>query len=168
MFGHEESYGYLTGTYARDKDAVVSSMLICEMAAELKSKGKTLADRMSEIYEEFGFYRDALDSFTFKGTDGMQKIDRMMSGLRETGSPFGHTKQTIDFMLPTVLDPYFGELPTSNVLKYILEDGSWIAVRPSGTEPKIKVYYSIKAENEELANQKLEAIRDTIVERLEL
>lgn len=168
LFGYEESYGYLTGTYARDKDAVVSSMLICEMAAELKSKGKTLADRMSEIYEEFGFYRDALDSFTFKGTDGMQKIDRMMSGFRETGSPFGHTKQTIDFMLPTVLDPYFGELPTSNVLKYILEDGSWIAVRPSGTEPKIKVYYSIKAENEELANQKLEAIRDTIVERLEL
>ena len=166
LFGYEESYGYLSGTYARDKDAVISSMLICEMAAELKGKGKTLVDRMDEIYKEFGYYRDALDSLTLKGIDGVQRINRMMSGLRETSSPFENTRQVIDFNEPTKLDPYFGELPASNVLKYILEDGSWIAVRPSGTEPKIKVYYSVKAENEGLANQRLDTIREIIVKRL--
>ena len=92
----------------------------------------------------------------------MQKIDRMMSGFRETGSPFGHTKQTIDFMLPTVLDPYFGELPTSNVLKYILEDGSWIAVRPSGTEPKIKFYMGVKGSGDEDADRKLESLTEAL------
>jgi phosphoglucomutase len=167
LFGYEESYGYLTGTHARDKDAVGASMLICEMAAELKAEEKTLIDRLNELYEEYGYYYDALDSFTLKGINGLQKINQIMADLRQYGSPFENTKEVIDFNIPTESDLYFGELPSSNVLKYLLEDGSWIAVRPSGTEPKIKVYYSIKAENRVLADKKMEKAREIIKSKLD-
>jgi phosphoglucomutase len=168
LFGYEESYGYLAGTHARDKDAVVSSLLICEMAAKLKTEGKTLADRMDEIYAEFGYYRDELDSFTLKGKDGLEKISAMMANLRGGETPFAGTKQIIDYSTPVEAERGFGTLPTSNVLKYILEDGSWIAVRPSGTEPKIKIYYSIKAENKAEAESRLASIQETIKNRLGL
>lgn len=168
IFGYEESYGYLAGTHSRDKDAVVSSMLICEMAAEAKADGKTLLDKMNDIYAEFGYFRDALDSFTLKGKDGQEKIASMMTDLRSSESPFEHTAQIIDYSNPVAAEEGFGELPTSNVLKYILEDGSWIAVRPSGTEPKIKIYYSVKGADEASAEAYFEKIQKTIVDRLGL
>ena len=168
VLGYEESYGYLAGTHARDKDAVVSSLLICEMAAEYKEQGKTLLERMNEIYAEYGYYRDALDSFTLKGKDGLEKISSMMSKLRENGSPFHNTEKVIDYSSSVDAEPGFGTLPTSNVLKYVLSDGSWIAVRPSGTEPKIKIYYSIKGTDKDEAETKLEEIQNTITKRLGL
>lgn len=168
LFGYEESYGYLAGTHARDKDAVVSSLLICEMAAKAKSKGVTLLDEMQEIYREYGYYLDALDSFTLKGKDGLEKISYMMTTLRSTGSPFDDTEQIIDYSSPVDAEPGFGTLPTSNVLKYVLADGSWIAVRPSGTEPKIKIYYSIKGTDRNAAEKKLQSIQKTIKDNLDL
>lgn len=168
IMGYEESYGYLVGTHARDKDAVVSSLLICEMAAEYKSRGMTLLDRMNEIYAEFGYYRDALDSFTLKGKDGLEHIAGMMEALRQGEAPFAETEQVIDYSMPVKAEAGFGMLPTSNVLKYILKDGSWIAIRPSGTEPKIKIYYSVKGKNEADADQKLAVARDRIIKRLGL
>lgn len=166
VFGYEESYGYLAGTHARDKDAVVASLLICEMAAKWKYAGKTLLDRMNEIYEEYGYYRDDLDSFTLKGKDGLERISSMMTELRNGDSPFEGTNQVIDYNNSVAAEENFGILPTSNVLKYILEDGSWIAVRPSGTEPKIKIYYSIKGTDKKAADEKLETIRQIIITRL--
>lgn len=168
LFGYEESYGYLAGTHARDKDAVVSSLLICEMAAEAKANSKTLLDEMNEIYAEYGYYRDALDSFTLKGKDGLEKISSMMTELREAGSPFAGTLSVTDYSKPVDAEEGFGTLPTSNVLRYVLEDGSWIAVRPSGTEPKIKIYYSIKGADKEVAEKKLEEIQNTIQMKLGL
>lgn len=168
LFGYEESYGYLAGTHARDKDAVVSSLLICEMAAEAKANGKTLLDEMQEIYREYGYFLDVLDSFTLKGKDGLEKIASMMSTLRSSGSPFADTKQIIDYSIPVAAEPGFGTLPTSNVLKYVLADGSWIAVRPSGTEPKIKIYYSIKGTDQGAAEERLQSIRKAIKDKLNL
>lgn len=168
VLGYEESYGYLAGTHARDKDAVVSSMLICEMAAEYKAQGKTLLDREKEIYAEYGYYHDAQDSFILKGRDGIEKISSMMSGLRNGDSPFEGTERIIDYKNPVDAEPGFGTLPTSDVLKYILTDGSWVAVRPSGTEPKIKIYYSIKERDQKAAEKKLEKIQETIQTKLGL
>lgn len=168
LFGYEESYGYLAGTHARDKDAVVSSLLICEMAAEAKANGKTLLDEMNAIYAEYGYYRDALDSFTLKGKDGLEKITSMMAELRASGSPFAGTASVTDFSSPVNAEAGFGTLPASDVLKYVLEDGSWIAVRPSGTEPKIKIYYSIKGIDKETTEKKLETIQNTIQTKLGL
>ena len=168
LFGYEESYGYLAGTHARDKDAVVSSLLICEMAAETKANGKTLLDEMNEISAEYGYYRDALDSFTLKGKDGLEKISSMMIELREAGSPFADTLSVTDYSKSVDAEEGFGTLPTSNVLRYVLEDGSWIAVRPSGTEPKIKIYYSIKGTDQDVAEKKLEEIQNTIQMKLGL
>ncbi len=168
LFGYEESYGYLAGTHARDKDAVVSSLLICEMAAQLKAQGKTLLDRMNELYAEYGCYRDALDSFTLKGKDGLERIASMMKELKVGDSPFENTVQKIDYGTPVDAEPGFGKLPASDVLKYILADGSWIAVRPSGTEPKIKIYYSIKDADQDAAESRLQQIQSTIKTRLGL
>ena len=166
LFGYEESYGYLAGTHARDKDAVVASMLICEMAAYWKEKGMTLLKRMQDIYKEFGYYRDDLDSFTLEGKDGLERIGNMMNELR-SGEPL-FEGEVIDYCSPVSAEEGYGFLPTSNVLKYILDDGSWIAIRPSGTEPKIKVYYSIKGEDKDKAGKRLEKLRARIVERLGL
>ena len=118
------------------------------MAALYKSQGKTLVDRMNEIYEEYGYYKDALDSFTLSGKDGLEQIKSMMVKLRDEGSPFS--------------------LPKSDVLKYIFDDGSWVAVRPSGTEPKIKIYYSIKEADRNKAEKRLEAVRNEIKTKLGL
>ena len=167
LLGYEESYGYLSGTHARDKDAVVSSLLICEMAAKAKAEGKTLVDKIEVIYAEYGYYRDALDSFTLKGKDGLEQISSMMAALRENGSPFTSTISVIDYKADVDAAP-FGLLPHSNVLKYTLDDGSWIAVRPSGTEPKIKIYYSVVGADRVAAEDKLSAYRDTITSRLGL
>ncbi len=157
VIGYEESYGYLVGTHARDKDAVVSSMLICQMAAWYKNQGKTLVDGLNDIYAEYGYYLDFLDSFVLKGKDGAEKIQSLMVYFRNTGKElFDGINEIIDYK-DGILD-----LPKENVLKYIWDDGSWMAVRPSGTEPKIKVYYSIVDENRDNAKARLETIRKTI------
>lgn len=154
VIGYEESYGYLIGTHARDKDAVVSSMLICQMAAYHKNNGRTLVDALNNIYAKFGFYLDALDTFVLKGKDGAEKIQSIMANMRENGkSLFGNIKNVLDY------SKGIDNLPKENVLKYTFTDGSWIAVRPSGTEPKLKVYYSMCGETKEIANDKLENIR---------
>lgn len=157
VIGYEESYGYLVGTHARDKDAVVSSMLICQMAAWYKNRGKTLVDGLNEIYDEYGYYLDYLDSFVLKGKDGAEKIQSLMTYFRNKGkSLFDGISEIIDF------SQGIRDLPKENVLKYIWQDGSWMAVRPSGTEPKIKVYYSIVDKDRKKAQTRLDSIRETI------
>lgn len=157
VIGYEESYGYLVGTHARDKDAVVSSMLICQMAAWYKNQGKTLVDGLNEIYDEYGYYLDFLDSFVLKGKDGAEKIQNLMTAFREKGKTlFDGIEDIVDFSAG------IRDLPKENVLKYIWKDGSWMAVRPSGTEPKIKVYYSIVDPDKDNAKARLEAIRADI------
>lgn len=154
VIGYEESYGYLTGTHARDKDAVVSALLVCQMAAYYYNKGMTLIDALNEIYAEYGFYLDALDTFTLKGIDGAQKIQSLMNEFRENGSKFfDGIKEVFDF------SKGIGDLPKENVLKYVFDDGSWMAIRPSGTEPKIKLYYSIQDADRDNAYARLDAIR---------
>lgn len=167
LFGYEESYGYLCGTHARDKDAVVSSMLICEMAAEAKSQNKTLIDKLNDIYNEYGYYKDVLESFTLKGKDGVEKINEMMSTLRNE-CPFTDVEKISDFNKTKFEEHGFGTYPISNVLKYELKDGSWVAVRPSGTEPKIKIYYSIRGNDESDANVRFEMIQNLIKTRMGL
>lgn len=157
VIGYEESYGYLVGTHARDKDAVVSSMLICQMASWYKNQGKTLVDGLNEIYDEYGYFLDYLDSFVLKGKDGAEKIQNLMTSFRNKGTAlFDGIEEVIDFSTG------IRDLPKENVLKYIWKDGSWMAVRPSGTEPKIKVYYSIVDASKENAGKCLEIIRNEI------
>lgn len=156
LIGYEESYGYLIGTHARDKDAVVSSMMICEMAAYYKAQGKTLSDVLDEIYAEYGYYLDTLDSYTLKGKDGQERIKAIMETLREKGTAL---MPGID-RISDYKDGIEG-LPKTNVLKYWM-GGSWIAVRPSGTEPKIKIYYSVRGDDKEAAQKLLEERRAVI------
>ena len=155
VMGYEESYGYLVGTHARDKDAVVASMLICEMTAYHKNNGKTLVDALEEIYKEYGYYLDALDSFVLQGIDGVQKMNAVLDALRARGaSAFPDVETVQDF------SEGIGDLPKENVLKYLFRNGSWLAVRPSGTEPKLKVYYSVRGESHEAAAEQLSALRE--------
>lgn len=155
VMGYEESYGYLVGTHARDKDAVVASMLICEMTAYHKNNGKTLVDALEEIYKEYGYYLDALDSFVLQGIDGVQKMNAVLDALRARGaSAFPDVETVQDF------SEGIGNLPKENVLKYLFRNGSWLAVRPSGTEPKLKVYYSVRGESHEAAAEQLSALRE--------
>ena len=154
VIGYEESYGYLVGTHARDKDAVVSSMLVCQMAAYYYNQGKTLIDALNDIYDEYGYYLDSLDTFVLKGIEGAQKIQSLMTEFRENGSKFfDNIKEVYDF------SKGIADLPKENVLKYIFEDGSWLAIRPSGTEPKLKVYYSIQDKSRENAHARLDALK---------
>ncbi len=159
LFGYEESYGYLIAPFVRDKDAVQSSLMLCEAAAFYKAQGKTLYDVLNDIYEEFGYYKDYLTSVTIPGEDGALKIRNILASLRQ--SPKSEVcgikvKEIQDFTTAEMIVKGF---PKSNVLKYILEDGTWIAIRPSGTEPKCKFYYSVVAENASLVEEKLNAIR---------
>ena len=157
IIGYEESYGYLVGTHARDKDAVVSSMLICQMAAYYYNQGKTLVDALEDIYAEYGYYLDHLDSFVLKGKDGAEKIADLMVYFRDKGmSLFDELQEVIDY------SKGIADLPKENVLRFIWKNGSWMAVRPSGTEPKIKVYYSIQADTRDNAKAKLAEYKNVI------
>lgn len=170
VIGMEESYGYLSGSHARDKDAVVASMLVCEMAAYYKTKGLTLVDKMNALYEEYGMYLNTLLNFNFEGASGMQKMSDMMTSLRnEPPKKIGNqtVEKVADYELSTVTDVVSGKkseikLPKSNVLSYSLPDGSGVIVRPSGTEPKIKVYITSVAENRAAANEKTEVIGNSM------
>lgn len=162
MFGFEESYGYLVQPFVRDKDAIQAVLLLTEVAAHFKSEGKTLYDGLQALYEKYGYFLEKTISVTVQGLEGPAKIKALLDGLRkEVPSNFGGIKVALaqDFSVNQQVDAQgvtseIG-LPTSNVLKYILEDGSWIAVRPSGTEPKIKFYMGVKAAAQEEAEEKL-------------
>ena len=172
LFGMEESYGCLAGTYARDKDACVAVMMLCEVASWCKKHGKTLWDAMIDLYEKYGYYREGLSTMTLKGIDGAAQIQQMMSDMRN------NPKKTLggfevlavrDYKEDTRKDLKTGEvtktgLPASNVLYYELSDNAWCCVRPSGTEPKIKFYYGVKGTSLQDAEEKLEALKKDLVE----
>lgn len=161
VMGFEESYGYLAGTHARDKDAVVASMLICEMAAYYKTRGKSLAEVMDDIYDEFGYYYNTVSSYTFEGASGMEKMASIMDGLRNNApSTFGSMDVTVIDDYKTSVSTVLADnstskidLPKSNVLAYTLTDGNKIIVRPSGTEPKIKAYITAIGKTKEEAKE---------------
>lgn len=158
IFGYEESYGYLYGDYVRDKDAVVSSMLIVEMAAHYKKRNINLINKLDELYNKYGYYKEALVSKRFEGKIGQEKIEQIMKNMRENKLKGIKIKKKIDYLTEGT------KLPKANVLKYYLEDGSWFAIRPSGTEPKIKVYFSVKEKTELLANERLDELKNIILE----
>lgn len=157
LFGYEESYGYLCGTHARDKDAVVSAMLMCELAAECKAQGRTLPEKLDALYETYGYYLDTLETATLSGQSGQERIAEMMRSLRRQ-PPFGKDVRVLDYLAEVQQAEGFDPLPKSNVIKFIWDDGTWLAVRPSGTEPKIKFYCSVRAASAPLAQQKLAEI----------
>lgn len=160
-FGFEESYGCLVGTHARDKDAIAAVMVLCEAAAYYKTKGFTLWDQMLKIYEKYGFYKETLGTITLKGMEGSKKIAEIMSKMRQTGLCEVAGKKVI-----TVRDYEKQEetgLPKSNVLYFELEDDCWFCVRPSGTEPKIKFYFGVKAETMERAECLLNQLKEEVL-----
>lgn len=170
LFGMEESYGCLTGTYARDKDAVVASMALCEAAAYYKTKNMTLWDAMIAMYERYGYYQDGITAITLKGIEGLEKIGQIMNTLRaEAPKEIGAYQVTAvrDYKNDTITDIATGAvrptgLPSSNVLYYELTDDAWVCVRPSGTEPKVKFYFGIKGSSLADADAKAEAMKAAV------
>ncbi|MBR0427025.1 MAG: phospho-sugar mutase [Clostridia bacterium] len=174
LFGYEESYGCLIGTYARDKDAVSAVMALCEAAAFYKNRGLTLWDQMLNIYEKYGYYKEGLASITLKGIDGVEKIKSIMKKLRE--SKF---KKISDWKLEAIRDYESKKridingseteltLPKSNVLYYELENNAWVCVRPSGTEPKIKFYMGVVGNNIDDSESKLEILKQEVIKLVE-
>ena len=159
LFGYEESYGYLVGTHARDKDGVVASILISEMAAYYHANGKSLYEGLMDLYEKYGYFKEETISLTLSGIEGLAKINNIMTHFRENEiNEINHTK------VIEVKDYQKGidSLPKANVLKYFLQDGSWIAIRPSGTEPKLKFYIATKGKTEEEAIQNVDGIKSDI------
>ena len=171
VFGFEESYGCLIGTYARDKDAIVATMALCEAAAYYKTQGKTLWDAMIDMYEKYGYYKEDIKSITLKGIEGLAKIQEILETLRnEPPVEIAGCKvlKARDYKQDTIKDMVTGEvtatgLPSSNVLYYDLPDGAWVCVRPSGTEPKVKFYYGIKGTSLEDAEQKAAAMGEEVL-----
>lgn len=171
LFGFEESYGCLIGTHARDKDAIVATMALCEAAAYYKTQGKTLWDAMIDMYEKYGYYKDDIKSITLKGIEGLQKIQEILETLRN------HTPAEIagyrvlaarDYKKDTIRNMETGEvtatgLPSSNVLYYDLSDDAWLCVRPSGTEPKVKFYYGVKGTSLADADEKSAAFGEQVL-----
>ena len=166
LFGFEESYGCLAGTYARDKDGVYAAVLVCEMAAYYKEKGMTLYEALLKLYEAYGYYRDGVKSMTMKGLEGMARIQRIMKTFREnTPQELGGYKVIMakDYQTQVFRNLETGEesgspLPVSDVLHYTLEDGTWVCIRPSGTEPKLKFYIGVKADGLQAAQDKVDAL----------
>ena len=175
LFGFEESYGCLIGTYARDKDAIVATMALCEAAAYYKTQGKTLWDAMIEMYEQFGYYKDAIQSVTMKGIEGLQKIQEIMNSLRQNPPAefAGHKVTAVrDYKADTITNVATGAvkptgLPNSNVLYYELTDDAWVCVRPSGTEPKVKFYYGVKGTSLEDADKKSETMGKAVLDMVD-
>ena len=171
LFGFEESYGCLIGTHARDKDAIVATMALCEAAAYYKTQGKTLWDAMMDMYEKYGYFKDDIKSITLKGIEGLAKIQEILNTLREN-TPEKIGAYTVlaarDYKAGTIRDVKTGEekptgLPSSNVLYYDLTEDAWLCVRPSGTEPKVKFYYGIKGTSLEDANEKSAALGEEVL-----
>lgn len=174
LFGFEESYGYLAGTYARDKDAVVATLLLCEMAAYYKKNGMTLYDGVQKLYEKYGYYLDGVKAITLKGLDGVERIQKIMNTLRETAPKAFGGKDVVwvrDYKNQVFHNLQTGAkekspLPISDVLYYTLEDGTWLCVRPSGTEPKLKFYIGVKGKTLQGAKEKLAEIEKDLDEKL--
>lgn len=170
LFGMEESYGCLPGTYARDKDAVAASMMLCEAAAYYKTKNMTLWDAMIQMYERYGYYKDEVTSITLKGMEGLEKIQEIMNNLRANApKEIGGYQVTAvrDYKNDTITDTASGAvkatgLPSSNVLYYELTDDAWVCVRPSGTEPKVKFYFGIKGTSLEDADRKASDMKEAV------
>ncbi|MDR1559346.1 MAG: phospho-sugar mutase [Clostridiales bacterium] len=166
VFGFEESYGSLPGTYARDKDAVAATLMICEAAAWYAKEGKTLLDALSDIYKKYGYYKETIESITLKGIQGVEDMKKIMAGLRKNPpDEIAGVKvvEARDYKNREIKYPAENKtgptgLPVSDVLYYVLADGSWFCVRPSGTEPKIKIYFGAKAGGEEAASQRLSEV----------
>jgi len=158
VFGYEESYGYLAGPFVRDKDAVIASMLICEMAACYKKRGMTLYEGLMSLYRKYGFYKESLTSVTFKGKEGMEEMVSLINALRDklpgevSGIKVEEVRDYLDYQ-GTV------RLPKENVLQFILEDKSWFCIRPSGTEPKLKIYYSVIGNAQEDAEERMARLK---------
>ena len=160
IFGFEESYGYLSGTAVRDKDAVVASMLICEMAAYYRKNGSSIKQRLEEIYKKYGYYLNAVDSFSFPGLSGMDKMQKIMEDLRKNGP-----KEIAGISVKNCVDYLDSEktgLPRANVLLYKLENGESIIVRPSGTEPKIKAYFTTFGKSREEAKEEKKRLAEAV------
>jgi len=170
VFGLEESYGCLAGTYARDKDAIVAVMMLCEVASWCKKNNKTLWDAMLDMYEKYGYYKEGLHTLTLKGIDGAAQIQAMMSNMRNNPAKTmgGFDVLAVrDYKADTRKDMVTGEvtktgLPSSNVLYYELSDNAWCCVRPSGTEPKIKFYFGVKGTSLKDAEEKLEVLKNDL------
>jgi phosphoglucomutase len=171
LFGFEESYGYLAGTFVRDKDGVVACMLIGEMAAYYRSMGMSLYEGLDALFKKYGYYLEGINSFTLEGREGIEKISAAMETLRaEKPSVFGTLEASAlrDYQTRSRYDLLKGavtglDLPQSNVLYYEMKDGSWFCIRPSGTEPKIKIYYGVSDETREKADQKLELLKENVL-----
>ena len=170
LFGFEESYGYLKGTYARDKDAVVATMLICEMTAFYHAKGMTLFDALNGLYEKYGYYLEANQELYMQGIDGKEKMTQLMDTLRNNAPASIANNKIVeigDYLKATISNKLTGKvistnLPSSNVISFKMENGDIIIVRPSGTEPKIKFYYLLSGESKNEMNTKLEAYKSFI------
>ena len=171
VFGFEESYGCLIGDYARDKDGIAAVMALCEAACYYQSQGKTLWDAMQDIYQKYGYYKETQVSIVLEGVEGAEKIKQMMSNMRNTPVEQVGEEKVLTFMdveKDVIKDMQTGEttttgLPTSNVLHYELENDSWCCIRPSGTEPKIKLYMGVKGATEEEATKKLENLKEAML-----
>ena len=174
IFGFEESIGYVYGTMVRDKDGVISSMLISEMAAYYKKEGKTLLDVLEELYREFGYYKEKLISIVLEGLEGKERFESIMKEIRENPiTQIGDKKliMTMDYLNGEIKDLEKGtveetHMPKSNVLKYKFDDGSWYAIRPSGTEPKIKIYIYSTGKSENHSNENISLIEKKIMDRI--
>ena len=165
IFGFEESIGYTYGDLVRDKDAIVTAMLSAEMAGYYKKNNKTLTNVLHELYEEFGYYKEDLFSIVLDGIEGMERITRIMDSFREKG-----ISQVNDLYLDKIID-YLNENtgnPKSNVLKYYYHEGSWFAIRPSGTEPKLKIYIYSNDESEEVAQEKIKNLKESILKKIDM
>lgn len=172
LFGFEESYGYLAGDFVRDKDAVIAAMLVCEMCLYYKEQGKSLYDGLIELYEKYGYFKEQLVSIELKGKEGQEKIESCIEALRHnpiTEVNGVKVEKRLDYKLSIEEDilkesKYDINLPKSNVLKYILEDGSYFVVRPSGTEPKMKVYLAVKSTSLDNAEKDIAKFKDSVME----
>lgn len=170
-FGFEESYGCLVGTHARDKDAIVAVMMLCEAAAYYRTKGLTLWDQMQNIYKKYGYFKEGIQTMTLKGADGVAQIQAIMDGFRANPPKALGDYQVVsfrDYKKDTVLDLASGAvtstgLPQSNVLYFDLTDDAWVCVRPSGTEPKIKFYIGVKGSDNADADRKLKQLTDALM-----
>lgn len=166
IFGYEESYGYLAGDVVRDKDAVVASMLICEMTAYYKQQGMSLYEALMKLYAKYGYFNEGLGAIAFKGKEGMESMRNLINHIRQQPADSVNGVRVYEFR---DYMNYVGEipLPKENMLYFILEDKSWFAIRPSGTEPKLKLYYSVIGSSREDSQQRLEALKAAVQEMLE-
>lgn len=175
IFGYEESYGYLAGDFVRDKDAVIASLLVCEMAAYYKSRGMSLYEGLVELWEKYGYYNEVLKSINMEGKEGMERIKSIMDGLRNNppeqlnGVKVARIEDYLESKAYDVLKDRTEDinLPVSNVLRYMLDDGSWFCVRPSGTEPKIKLYFSVIGKDVEDGQKKMDGLIDSVMGRIQ-